>query len=52
MYCENRVLDGLASGEKGSKGRNKLDCIRGKGARDRGLEVVLVSLGANPQEPK
>ena len=26
---EDRVLDGPASGEKGSKGRNELDCIRG-----------------------
>ena len=26
LLCENRVLDGPASGEKGSKGRNKLDC--------------------------
>ena len=25
-----RVKDGPASGEKGSKGRNYLDCIRGK----------------------
>ena len=31
--CEDRVLDGPASGEKGSKGRNELDCIRGKGVR-------------------
>ena len=28
---EDRVLDGLASGGKGSKGRHQLDCIRGKG---------------------
>ena len=26
--CEDRVLDGPASGEKGSNGRSKLDCIR------------------------
>ena len=26
-------MDGPASGEKGSKGRNWLECIRGKGAR-------------------
>ena len=26
--CEDRVLDGPASGGKGSKGRNELDCIR------------------------
>ena len=31
--CEDRVLDGPASWEKGSKGRNWLDCIRGKGVR-------------------
>jgi len=31
--CEDRVLDGPALGEKGSKGRNQLDCIRGKGVR-------------------
>jgi len=30
--CEDWVLDGPASGEKGSKGRSWLDCIRGKGA--------------------
>jgi len=29
--CEDRVLDGPASEEKGSKGRKWLDCIRGKG---------------------
>ena len=28
--CEDRVLDGPASGGKGSKGGNWLDCIRGK----------------------
>ena len=28
--CEDRVLEGPASGGKGSKGRNWLDCIRGK----------------------
>ena len=28
--CEDRVLDGPASGGKDSKGRNKLGCIRGK----------------------
>ena len=27
-HCEDRVRDGPASGEEGSKGRNKLDCIR------------------------
>ena len=32
-HCEGRVLDGPASGGKGSKGRNELDCIRGKGVR-------------------
>ena len=26
--CEDRVLDGHASGERGSKGRNQRDCIR------------------------
>ena len=31
--CEDRVRDGPASGEKGSKGRNYLDCIRGNGLR-------------------
>ena len=30
---EDRVLDGSASGGKGSNGRNELDCIRGKGGR-------------------
>ena len=29
--CEDRVLEGPASGKKGSKGRNDLGCIRGKG---------------------
>ena len=29
--CEDRILDGPVSGEKGSKGRSLLDCIRGKG---------------------
>ena len=29
--CVDRVLDRPASGKKGSTGRNKLDCIRGKG---------------------
>ena len=29
--CEDWVRDGPASGEKGSKGRNYLDCIRGNG---------------------
>ena len=29
--CEDRVRDGPASGGKGSKGRNYLDCIRGNG---------------------
>ena len=33
--CEDRVLEGPASGGKGSKGRNWLDCIRGKSARRR-----------------
>ena len=28
--CEDRVRDGPASGGKGFKGRNWLDCIRGK----------------------
>ena len=31
VVCEDRVLDGPASGDKGSKGMNQLDCIRGKG---------------------
>jgi len=35
--CEDRVLDGPASGGKGSKGRNELDCIRGKGVRSQSL---------------
>ena len=30
-HCEDRVRDGPASGKKGSKGRNYLDCIRGNG---------------------
>ena len=29
--CDDRVLYGPASGGKGSKGRNWLDCIRDKG---------------------
>jgi len=29
--CEDRVRDGPASGEKGSKGRKYLDCIRDNG---------------------
>ena len=29
--CKDQVLDGPASGGKGSNGRNKLDCMRGKG---------------------
>ena len=29
--CEDRVLDGPASGGKGFKGRNWLDCMWGKG---------------------
>ena len=29
-WCEVRVLDGPASGGKGSKSRNSLDCIGGK----------------------
>ena len=33
VSCKDRVLDGPASGEEGSKGRNWLDCIRGKGVR-------------------
>ena len=32
-HGEDRVLDGPASEEKGSKGRNWLDCIWGKGVR-------------------
>ena len=35
--CEDRVLDGPASGVKGSKGGNLLDCIRGKGVKGVGL---------------
>jgi hypothetical protein len=31
VTCEDRVLDGPASGEKGSNGSNWLDCIRDKG---------------------
>ena len=34
-WCEDQVFDGPASGGKGSKGRNELDCIRGK--RHKGL---------------
>ena len=30
-HCEDRVLDGPASGRRGNKGRKSLDCIRGKG---------------------
>jgi len=33
LRYEHWVLDGAALGEKGSKGRNELDCIRGKGVR-------------------
>ena len=32
---EDRVLDRPASGGKGSKGMNSLDCFRGKGVRAR-----------------
>jgi len=31
--CECRVLDGPALWETGPKGRNELDCMRGKGVR-------------------
>ena len=31
--CEDRVLDGPASGVKGSKGTNSLNCIRGEGLK-------------------
>ena len=31
--CEDRVLDRPASGGRGSKDRNWLDCIRGRGVR-------------------
>ena len=31
--CEDQVLEGPASGGKGSKFRNQFDCIRGKGVR-------------------
>ena len=40
--CEDRVLDRPASGNKGSKGRNELDCIRGKGGGLSGAYRVLV----------
>ena len=33
VECEDRVRDGPASGGKGSKGRNSLDCIWGLGFR-------------------
>jgi hypothetical protein len=33
VSCDDRDLDGPASGDKGSKGRNELNCIRGKGVR-------------------
>ena len=33
VIYEDRVLNGPASGKKGSKGRNYLDRIRGKGVR-------------------
>ena len=33
--CEDRVLDGPASGEKVSKSMNQLDCTRGKGVKHR-----------------
>ena len=31
VMCEDRELDGPALGEKGSKGENWLDCMRGNG---------------------
>jgi len=44
---------GPASGEKGSKGRNSLDCIRGKGLdRDRGADRELVAEEDDLQERK
>ena len=33
--CEDRVLGGPASGGKGCKGGNLIDCIRGKGESGR-----------------
>jgi len=38
--CEDRVLDGPAS-EKGSKGMNWFNCIRGKGVRTTGRHPSL-----------
>jgi hypothetical protein len=43
--CEDRVRDGPASGEKGSKGRNYLDCIRGK--RRKGTYLPEGTLSVN-----
>jgi len=40
--CADRVLDGPASGKKGSNGRNELDCIRGKGVRALIFRTALV----------
>ena len=34
IQCEDRVLDGPASGGKGSKGMNLLDGIRGRRRKD------------------
>ena len=45
--CEDRVLVGPASEEKGSKGRNELDCIRGK--RRKGRTLIRSRSGPGPQ---
>ena len=48
---EDRVLDGPASGGKGSKGRNELDCIRGKGHEAPYLPDGTLSVNPDRLEP-
>ena len=43
-HCQHRVLDGPALGGKGSKGRNWLDCIRGKRRKGPDLPEGMVSV--------
>ena len=50
-FCEDRVLDGPASGKKGSKGKNQLDCIRDKGSGMAAMASTL-SNSAEPTEPR
>jgi len=48
--CEDRVPDGPASGGKGSKGKNSLDCIRGKGVRPQAPPPPLTPTAAAIRE--